>query len=80
MTEHGICPGASICYIYSGIKYGEILLVHKFTNEIQYTVSGSTVHLSLVGCNDGRLTLAHAYVTHGNPSFSFVSANKVSLG
>jgi hypothetical protein len=20
MTEHGICPGASICYIYSGIK------------------------------------------------------------
>ena len=23
MTEHGICPGASICYIYSGIKYGE---------------------------------------------------------
>ena len=20
MTEHGICPGPSICYIYSGIK------------------------------------------------------------
>ena len=34
MTEHGICPGASICYIYSGIKWGEILSVHKFTNEI----------------------------------------------
>jgi hypothetical protein len=34
MTEHGICPGPSICYIYSGIKLGEILSVHKFTNEI----------------------------------------------
>jgi hypothetical protein len=34
MTEHGICPGPSICYIYSGIKYGELLSVHKFTNEI----------------------------------------------
>ena len=25
MTEHGICPGPSICYIYSGIKWGEDL-------------------------------------------------------
>jgi hypothetical protein len=41
MTEHGICPGPSICYIYSGIKSGEewlykvmVLFVHKCTNEI----------------------------------------------
>ena len=49
MTEHGICPGASICYIYSGIKLGEEWLFKSWFCQYislptKYTISGSILH------------------------------------
>ena len=52
MTEHGICPGASICYIYSGIKLGEEWLFKSWFCQYislptKYTISGSTLQYKM---------------------------------
>ena len=52
MTEHGICPGASICYIYSGIKLGEEWLFKSWFCQYislptKYTISGSTLQYNM---------------------------------
>ena len=52
MTEHGICPGASICYIYSGIKLGEEWLFKSWFCQYislptKYTISGSILQYNM---------------------------------
>ena len=76
MTEHGICPGASICYIYSGIKLGEewlfkswfcqyISLPTKYTisdSILQYKVGLTLSFLSLISRGVGGIQKGNASI------------------